>query len=533
MSEYIDSLIAPVKNDGLNTFITTEVEPISHIPCSHLSEIEINLTTNEVDVTQIQDSFIHLTIDAELIINFNTLPVIDATIADGVFLFVGLKNSTDIIRGYSIKHRGMTVTNTLQTEGTMESFVTNLYKPKGEKFNRKHVHTLWRNAHLFDTSVCGRYISYAEIKEAYEAASNQDITIKVPIDISIPIDDILVFSGMSDYHNAVFGELRIVFNLNKEAFVFCQVNPIASSKTMAKRYDRQADFDAVHKKWSLSYEKYNHGFSQFGTQAKCISTLRPTGSGDGSAFPTILFTDTRVTMRYFTVTKCRTVISGYRASPQTLNEIASMSNKRPKAVFAQRVETHQFQQRATSTGLNISQNIPLRYVTDFMLLFPSSGEQLTCFKNPMLHMLALNVQSRNIPDKQIATIGAAFYQMQLNATGLDGLFEIDDEVEDALTIPRSDGTQKLEDHTDLTNFAMILQVERNNSSGITFDGLNTKGQNTSITLKANPIYQGAADVYCGTNPVPPILITVSDTYWLFSALNGGTAMYVVDQDFSA
>jgi tRNA G37 N-methylase TrmD len=54
----------------------------------------------------------------------------------------------------------------------MESFVTNLYKPKGEKFNRKHVHTLWRNAHLFDTSVCGRYISYAEIKEAYEAASN-------------------------------------------------------------------------------------------------------------------------------------------------------------------------------------------------------------------------------------------------------------------------------------------------------------------------------------------------------------------------
>ncbi|KAA6374810.1 MAG: hypothetical protein EZS28_029664 [Streblomastix strix] len=113
LSEYIDSLIAPVKNDGLNTFITTEVEPISHIPCSHLSEIEINLTTNEVDVTQIQDSFIHLTIDAELIINFNTLPVIDASIADGVFLFVGLKNSTDIIRGYSIKHRGMTVTNTL------------------------------------------------------------------------------------------------------------------------------------------------------------------------------------------------------------------------------------------------------------------------------------------------------------------------------------------------------------------------------------------------------------------------------------
>jgi hypothetical protein len=31
--------------------------------------------------------------------------------------------------------------------------------------------------------------------------------------------------------------------------------------------------------------------------------------------------------------------------------------------------------------------------------------------------------------------------MQLNATGLDGLFEIDDEVENALTIPRSDGNK--------------------------------------------------------------------------------------------
>ncbi|KAA6370031.1 MAG: hypothetical protein EZS28_034441 [Streblomastix strix] len=250
-------------------------------------EIEINLTTTEVDVTQIQNSLIHLTIDAELVINFNTLPVIAATVPVGVFLFVGLKNSTYIICGQSIKNRGMTVSNTLQTEGTMEQFITNLYKPKGEKFYRKHVHTFWKNAHLFDTSFCARYISYAEIKEAYDAASNQDITIKVPIDVSILIDDILIFSGMSDYHNAVFGQHRIVFHLNKKAFVFCQVNPIASLKSMAKRYDRQTDFDAVHNKWSLSYEKYNHGFSQFGTQAKRINTLKPTGSCDGNAFPTV------------------------------------------------------------------------------------------------------------------------------------------------------------------------------------------------------------------------------------------------------
>jgi hypothetical protein len=44
---------------------------------------------------------------------------------------------------------------------------------------------------------------------------------RIPIQLTIPIDDILCFSGMSDYHNAVFGELRIMFRLNKDAFVFC------------------------------------------------------------------------------------------------------------------------------------------------------------------------------------------------------------------------------------------------------------------------------------------------------------------------
>jgi hypothetical protein len=53
LGEYMNSVYQPVKNDGLHTFITTQVEPISHIPCSDMTEIEINLTSNEVDVTQI------------------------------------------------------------------------------------------------------------------------------------------------------------------------------------------------------------------------------------------------------------------------------------------------------------------------------------------------------------------------------------------------------------------------------------------------------------------------------------------------
>jgi hypothetical protein len=55
-----------------------------------------------------------LDLETEIVINFGGSPDIDDTkLAEGVFMFVGLKNSSDIIRDYTIKHRGTTVTNTL------------------------------------------------------------------------------------------------------------------------------------------------------------------------------------------------------------------------------------------------------------------------------------------------------------------------------------------------------------------------------------------------------------------------------------
>jgi hypothetical protein len=48
-----------------------------------------------------------LQIEAEIVLNFGDTPTIDAgKFGNGVFLFVGLKNSADIIRDYSIKHKG-------------------------------------------------------------------------------------------------------------------------------------------------------------------------------------------------------------------------------------------------------------------------------------------------------------------------------------------------------------------------------------------------------------------------------------------
>jgi hypothetical protein len=50
LSENIESLTAPTTDDEINTFITTDAKPIYHSPSSHHSVIEINLTTNDVDL---------------------------------------------------------------------------------------------------------------------------------------------------------------------------------------------------------------------------------------------------------------------------------------------------------------------------------------------------------------------------------------------------------------------------------------------------------------------------------------------------
>ncbi|KAA6359989.1 MAG: hypothetical protein EZS28_044484, partial [Streblomastix strix] len=143
---------------------------------------------------------------------------------------------------------------------------------------------------------------------------------------------------------------------------------------------------------------------------------------------------------------------------------------------------------------------------------------------------------RNFPDMPMNTLDQQFFQMQLNASNLDLLFEATDEFEDALTTPRNTASRRLNPHTDLTSFMITLQCERNSNGALTFDGLDTKNQNVSVELRGGPIYQGETDCYynvdlMGKRPPPPILCTMHDTFWLFGPANGCTCVYDVNNTF--
>ncbi|KAA6353983.1 MAG: hypothetical protein EZS28_050490 [Streblomastix strix] len=116
---------------------------------------------------------------------------------------------------------------------------------------------------------------------------------------------------------------------------------------------------------------------------------------------------------------------------------------------------------------------------------------------------------RNFPDVLMNTLDQQFFQMQLNASNLDQLFEATDEFEDVLTTPRNTASRRLNPHTDLISFMITLQRERNSNGALTFDGLDTNNQNTP----------------------PPIQCTIHDTFWLFGPGNGGSCVYDVNNTF--
>ncbi|KAA6360417.1 MAG: hypothetical protein EZS28_044056 [Streblomastix strix] len=134
------------------------------------------------------------------------------------------------------------------------------------------------------------------------------------------------------------------------------------------------------------------------------------------------------------------------------------------------------------------------------------------------------------------TLDQQFFQLQLNASNLNLLFEAYDVYEDASTTPRNTATRRLYPHTDLTSFLITLQCERNSNEALTFDGQDTQNQNTSVELRGAPIYQGATDSYynvdtSGKRLLIPILCTVHDSFWLFSQAAGDSCIYDTNHSF--
>jgi len=431
------------------------------------------------------------------------------------------------------------VANSLQNDAAYESALFHVIESKASKNNKKHVHSLFDNVYNFDESACGIYISYYELRNL--AANDRKLIIDIPL--NIPITDMLTFQSFREFPNAIFGELKIKFTLNNNAWVFCQVNPEKSIPKFLQIHQKEltyTELTAMNEvcKYLPSLWNYDRGFFQFGTYAQLIGYKENQGQWTFENPPEFVTKRNTINLPSFTVAKCSCVIKGFKMDPQALEAERQKFMTEKFVIPAQKILMYPFTQAMTSTGLKSSQNIPLSHVTDFMVIFPKYSQQVTCWENPMLQNLQLNVLSSNYPFKPVSTIGPNWVQMQLQAADLASFnLEATEEYENSLVVPRANEKQRLVPDTDLTSFVAIFPVERNSGAGLYFDGLDTNGQNTSVEIRGNPIYGGSLDTYYNVDtdnnhPPAPILALVQDTYWIFDARPNRIALYEVSREFN-
>ncbi|KAA6328771.1 MAG: hypothetical protein EZS28_053680 [Streblomastix strix] len=155
-----------------------EIKPESQMPALFDKEIIISLSDTDYDITQIQNSFLSVVLTANIQLD-DKFDKIDESYKDELVLFVGLKSGSNLIREYTVYHRGKTIDGSLQNDATTESFIYNTIKSK----------------------TCGTYISMREIEELIGNQTAVPYTIPIRFRVSIPLDDLLIFSAFTDYRN--------------------------------------------------------------------------------------------------------------------------------------------------------------------------------------------------------------------------------------------------------------------------------------------------------------------------------------------
>ncbi|KAA6359850.1 MAG: hypothetical protein EZS28_044623, partial [Streblomastix strix] len=338
----LGNAVVPFTNDGEHHYSIKEIKPESQMPALFDKEIIISLSDTDNDFKQIQNSFLSVVLTANIQLD-DKYDKIDESYKDGLVLFVGLKSGSNLIREYTIYHRGKTIDGSLQNDATTESFIYNTIKPKSEKNNRKHLHSLYENIHNFDMSACGTYISMREIEELIGNQTAIPYTIPIRFRVSIPLDDLFIFSAFTDYPNGLFGDLKIKFKINPHAFVFCQVNPIIS---MAKYYtmnkdellgnsqQKLTDIDLMFRNWSLTFQ-YTKQFTQLGRTADLITGLHAeplTESGLKNLICDIK--PATISIKNYVIAEVTANMAGYKATDACLNRVRQFYSQRPFVVPA-------------------------------------------------------------------------------------------------------------------------------------------------------------------------------------------------------
>ena len=527
------SIITNVENDGDHTYLHIQEESKTQLPVNNEAiSVRVPLTNVALDVAQFDKSFITLKVEVPFKLSAASLAsstTDTSSLAKAIDIFIGLKHATDCLGEYSVYHKGKQISGTLQSNGTTESFLYHTYRSEEDLANRRGTHTIAKAAAKDElNSVCGDYITLGDLKKA---ANNGIIT--KSFNLIIPFNDILAFQDFRSYPSALFGELELRFKFNKNAFVCLPCDPVACIKAAQARH-QYASSDSLASLNSVTVGGEMCGITREYTQVGDSFSAVTAASNSSNALSLTVSTIS-LTPQSMSIKECFSTIVGYRMNREALEAERMKYENTPWVKFSQSVNFLPFSSAPGTTKIDISQQTYLNNVTDLVLMFPRSQHESggTVSKNPMLQDLSLTVMNRKYPEMPLDTTSPRFAQMMLNAS--DSFHKTPNrEYAQSISVYRYDESGKIIPEEDLTSFLVTLKVERPSAMGLICDGLDSQGQQVSVRLNATPkSTSSAVDEYCAQNlGIPPVLITVNDSFYIFSSRNGGECIYS-DRDFNS
>ena len=465
----------------------------------------LRLTTENFDVTQMEKSFITVSLSFYAKFDQVLTGVKEKDTNKLLRVFVGLKNAAEFFGKLDTLCENVMLKNT-QDEAVREQFAYNSIKGRSQKATAKFSHSTWENVSNMNESVCGIYIPCADIADAQPHPFAMELT--------IPYQDFLKYQAFTLYPNKIAGELKELVQTSLEGFVWAPINP----SIVKERIEFLDDKTIAESNPANIVIEMKDGTAPTADEGYLKVT---NGSANGID---VKLGKASLLITAGTIEMMRTNIAGFNLKPECHSQIYQLL-KTPIIIPSQTLDRRIFASAAKANGIDANIDIALSNATNITVMFPKRHNDCTCFDNIMYQNVSLSVNKHEYPDTEVSTIGARFYQMQLVANELDGTLEATKEFEDSFTDPLNDtttGTRYKNCRSDATSFGINFQLERPNA-GYVFDGIDTDTKTVPISFKGKPIYTGENDTYYifdpdhkDQHPPPPELWICQDTYFTMS-----------------
>jgi hypothetical protein len=322
-----------------------------------------------------------------------------------------------------------------------------------------------------------------------------------------------------DFYPNMIGQLELAMYIQPRYAVWAVLDSRKVSDVKAFFEDSPVGID-----WTtLDGLPISRKFAQIGNPLNVITLFKV-----AAGVPELDFGPRRLTCVGCRVTEMIANISGFRCTQKTLEALRELYQS-PWYIPAEYLEFYAFPTPPDANGLHATTQITAHNVKDIYLMFPQRANDFTVFENPVIDNFYVKILGQQYPERVYDTYSTRFYQNMIMAADLDAGLKPTKDFIDSYAMRKNandlSGTRYSNTLRDNTNFALIIQTERN-QSGYVFDGIDSQGQSTPLEIHFNPLYP-QNNTYFDVDPneptlhpPPPQIWLCTDAFWSADILNG-------------